>query len=91
MTEIYKSLAENGIQSPFFDEVVRAVLTIIGGGGKSVSAVDGQLGYFIFGLVHASVAVAAKITEDGGGDIKWIRVFTELEEIRSYSTKQATD
>ena len=30
---IYESLAESGIESPFFYEVVRAVLAIMGGGG----------------------------------------------------------
>lgn len=33
LADFYKSLVENGIQSPFFGEVVQAVLTIIGGGG----------------------------------------------------------
>lgn len=33
LSDMYQSLVENGIQSPFFGEVVRAVLAVMGGGG----------------------------------------------------------
>ena len=35
--EMYNSLVENGIQSPFFVEVVRAVLSIMGGGANGLA------------------------------------------------------
>ncbi|KAM7459865.1 hypothetical protein LguiA_035854 [Lonicera macranthoides] len=33
ISEMYKSLVENGIQSPFFDQIVQVYLTMVGGGG----------------------------------------------------------
>lgn len=33
LADMYKSLVENNIQSPFFDPFVQAVLAIMGGGG----------------------------------------------------------
>ena len=33
LADFYKSLVESGIQSPFFVEVVQAVLSTMGGGG----------------------------------------------------------
>ncbi len=33
LSDMYQSLVENGIQSPFFGEVVQAVIAIMGGGG----------------------------------------------------------
>jgi len=32
LSNMYNSLVENGIQSPFFDQIVQAFLTMMGGG-----------------------------------------------------------